>query len=204
MTSFRASALFLAIVLLSSVVPTPQGVQDSGSDRVGTPPVNDVAAATSLAGPGLPGAPEGPWGDGPRAASVTSNEPVRGRPGAPLSEAVRGPSVSALTPVPALIVYATGIIGYATWYRTPGYTAAAGPLLRVGDWRGTVVVVEHRGRSVAVTLTDSCLCGERAGLPTFLDLSDAAFRQLAPLSAGVIEVSVRVGGVTLPPTDATP
>lgn len=97
--------------------------------------------------------------------------------------------------------------GYATWYATPGYTAAAGPVLRDvlgSEWRGSVVVVEHHGKTVAVQLTDFCACGERAGLPTFLDLSDAAFAELAPLSAGVIEVSVEIGAQPLPPTDLPP
>ncbi len=47
---------------------------------------------------------------------------------------------------------------------------------------GTRLRVSHRGRAVVVTITDRCRC--------YLDLSKAAFRQLAPLSVGRIPVSV--------------
>jgi expansin (peptidoglycan-binding protein) len=68
------------------------------------------------------------------------------------------------------------------------------------------VTMCHDERCTTVTLTDWCACGSRAGEPTLLDLSDAAFRDLAPLSAGVIEVTIAVEGprMTLPPTDTLP
>jgi hypothetical protein len=72
--------------------------------------------------------------------------------------------------------------------------AAAGPALRRSlgkGWRGTRVAVCLDGRCVRVTLADWCACGPRHGRPTLLDLSDGAFRRLAPLSRGVIEVTVR-------------
>lgn len=84
--------------------------------------------------------------------------------------------------------------GYATWYATPGLTAAAGPELRgaLGDWRGQWVTVESGRSSVTVQITDWCACGERHGIPTLLDLSDAAFQELAPLSTGVVRVSIEI------------
>jgi len=101
---------------------------------------------------------------------------------------------------------ARSLRGLATWYDAgPGHYAAAGPVLRdaLGDFRGQSVTVCHDGRCTAVRLTDVCACGERAGVPTLLDLSADAFRDLAPLSAGVIDVSIELGGApTLPPTDA--
>ncbi len=104
-------------------------------------------------------------------------------------------------PVPALPA-PTGAIGsvllggFATWYTTPGLTAAAGPVLRdvLGpDWRGQWVEVESGSRSVTVRISDWCACRNRHGLPTLIDLSDAAFRELAPLSAGVVRVSIEIG-----------
>jgi hypothetical protein len=94
--------------------------------------------------------------------------------------------------------------GYATWYATPGYTAAAGPVLRdvLGDWRGQWITVESGDRSVTLQLTDWCACGERHGLPTLLDLSDAAFSELAPLSAGVVRVSIEIDAPPDPRDDA--
>jgi hypothetical protein len=95
--------------------------------------------------------------------------------------------------------------GWATWHDNgPGMYAAAGPDLRRAlgpGWRGTVVEVGGPGgASVRVRLTDSCACGERHGLPTFLDLSADAFAQLAPLDWGVVAVSIELVPV-LPATN---
>lgn len=65
------------------------------------------------------------------------------------------------------------------------------------------------GRCVTVRVVSYCACGTRHGKPTLIDLSPAAFRRLAPLSRGVIDVTVRpVGGGapigTIPPTDTQP
>lgn len=89
--------------------------------------------------------------------------------------------------------------GIASWYPARGLIAAAGPRLRVGHWRGSSVVVRAGARSVVVRLADWCQClGSR-----LLDLSDDAFRQLAPLSRGLVAVTVNVSGPapTLPATD---
>lgn len=85
--------------------------------------------------------------------------------------------------------------GTATWYCgsrcTRGYPgglyAAAGSELRTGAWRGRRVTVCAGERCVRVTLIDTCACkGER-----IIDLYADAFRQLAPLSRGVLKVTVR-------------
>ena len=86
--------------------------------------------------------------------------------------------------------------GYATWYAADGLIAAAGPALRRSlghGWRGQRVAVCLSGRCVRVTLADWCACGPRHGQPTLLDLSDDAYRRLAPLSSGVLRVTVRGG-----------
>lgn len=95
--------------------------------------------------------------------------------------------------LPEVLRGSKSLHGTATWYGTgPGRGhAAAGPLLRSAlgpDWRGTVVYVTHGSRTVRVALTDWCLCtGSRRRV---IDLSDEDFGALAPLSAGVIRVSV--------------
>jgi rare lipoprotein A (peptidoglycan hydrolase) len=94
--------------------------------------------------------------------------------------------------------------GYATWYDAPSkHDAAAGPLLRerLGDWRGRWVTVSSGGKNVTVRLTDWCACGSRHGSPTLIDLDDQAFRELAPLSRGVIRVTVEPVERALPATD---
>jgi hypothetical protein len=73
--------------------------------------------------------------------------------------------------------------------------------LRIGDWRGATVRV-CADRCIVTRLTDWCACGDRHGKATLIDLADADFARLAPLSAGVIEVSVEfVDSVKLPATD---
>jgi len=87
--------------------------------------------------------------------------------------------------------------GAATWYCKTGvsachhaypggFYAAAGPELRVGNWRGRHVRVCGNGSCVNVTLIDWCACGGNH----IIDLYSDAFRQLAPLSAGAVHVKV--------------
>lgn len=92
--------------------------------------------------------------------------------------------------------------GVATWYATPGLTGAAGPALRraLGHWRGQWVRV-CADRCVVVKLTDWCACGARGGRPTLVDLSDRAFAAIAPLVAGVVQVTVKPVRVAPPETD---
>ena len=62
------------------------------------------------------------------------------------------------------------------------YYAAAGPSLRVGDWRGRVVSVTANGRTIQVKLIDWCFCGG----DHFIDLYYDAFKALGmPSSAKV-------------------
>lgn len=82
-----------------------------------------------------------------------------------------------------------GTVGTASWYATgpDGLTAAAGPALRVGRWRGRrVSVCVSQGRCVSVRLVDWCQCyGRRV-----IDLSDDAFALLGDRSRGLLEVTV--------------
>ena len=89
------------------------------------------------------------------------------------------------------------VSGSASWYCQPGvsachyqysggFYAAAGPALRVGDWRGRAVRVCGGGGCVTVRLIDWCQCyGTRV-----IDLYSDAFRQIAPLSSGTTRVTV--------------
>lgn len=64
--------------------------------------------------------------------------------------------------------------------------AAAGPGLRVGDWRGRRVQVCGSGSCIVVRLIDWCACGDGR----VIDLYSDAFRRLAPLSTGELRVKV--------------
>lgn len=109
---------------------------------------------------------------------------------------------------------ATAVQGKASWYCgggsacTRGYppgtlAGAAGPALRVGDWRGRIVKVCNAGGDrktlcVRVQLVDWCACPRRV-----IDLYRSAFSRLASPSRGVLHVEVTWGGstITVPPTD---
>ena len=102
--------------------------------------------------------------------------------------------------------------GKATHYCLPGQrgtsycTRGYGPEDMVAaidrkdtPWRkGDRVLVTHGRRSVVVTIVDTCGCpGSR-----LIDLTSGAFRQLAPLSRGVIAVELTdAASIRLPATD---
>ena len=80
--------------------------------------------------------------------------------------------------------------GTATWFRSPSGVSAAGPALRAAlgpGWRGTRVKVCHGGRCLWTVLGDWCLCRD----DRVIDLHAPLFARLAPLSRGVLEVTVK-------------
>jgi len=83
----------------------------------------------------------------------------------------------------------TGISGTASWFASPRGVSAAGPALRTAlgpGWRGRQVSVCAGPACITVVLGDWCACSRRV-----IDLDDNQFARLAPLSRGVVEVSVR-------------
>jgi Lytic transglycolase len=79
--------------------------------------------------------------------------------------------------------------GVASWMPAPSGTAAAGPALRRAlgvHWRYQRVTVTAGGRSVVVLLNDWCACPRR-----LIDLSAGSFARLAPLSRGLVVVTIR-------------
>lgn len=107
-------------------------------------------------------------------------------------------SVTKVAPMPRASSTGKGARGSATWYCKTGvsachhaypggYYAAAGPELRVGNWRGRVVRVCGSGSCVNVRLVDWCACGGSH----IIDLYSDAFQRLAPLSSGAVQVTVR-------------
>ena len=86
--------------------------------------------------------------------------------------------------------------GRAAWYcnngsgcpagYSGGLYAAAGPGLRVGNWRGRVVTVCGNGNCINVKLVDWCACGGAR----VIDLFGAAYSRLAPLGTGTVAVKV--------------
>lgn len=158
----------------------------NATPRSGQPAVHPAA--------GLSGAPHRP-------AGMEALERGHGPHGPTATGASRDVDSSTRYPEPS----GAPLTGTATWYDAPSRTdAAAGPALRdlLGpDWRGSWVTVTSGSRSANVRLTDACACGDRNGQPTLLDLDDEAFAELAPLSRGVVRVTVeRLGDIALPET----
>lgn len=88
--------------------------------------------------------------------------------------------------------------GLATWYQDgPGLYGSV-ESWRYGDSPYPATVC-HAGSCVTVTVRGYCACGDRAGKQTVIDLSPEAFARLAPLSRGVIDVTLEVG-IRLPET----
>lgn len=102
-------------------------------------------------------------------------------------------------PAPRPPVAHTGASGVASWYCLPGVSpctagfaadgmyAAAGPALRVGNWRGRTVLICNAGQTcVSVVLIDTCQClGYR-----LVDLYAGVYRKLAGGSRGLGTVTV--------------
>jgi hypothetical protein len=107
-----------------------------------------------------------------------------------------------------LAVITQAQVGWATYHSTgrDGMYAAAGPSLRVGDWRGSQVSVQYGDREpVTVTLNDFCQCFEGTSDERAIDLSDEAWAAVTGRPPGKVKVVIRpVPAATLPPTDVQP
>ena len=132
-------------------------------------------------------------------ASWPSTEPARGVAGMPTALGTL-PISSPGEASGALARSRPTLSGQATWYCRPHrsactrgfpswghYAAACAPLRRLlgSGWRGRTVLVSRGGLTVRVRLIDSCSSRRRT-----IDLFASQFRQLAPLSRGVIRVRV--------------
>jgi hypothetical protein len=142
--------------------------------------------------------------EGPRQAprSLRAVPPVRIMPSAvPVAARSLAPSVTATMPAvdEASARTAAGTItGIATWFRSPQGVSAAGPALRSAlgpGWRGTSVQVCHDERCVVTVL------GDFMRADRLVDLDAPLFARLAPLSVGVLAVTLTV--IPEPPPTST-
>lgn len=172
----------------------PAPIPDDGTgfeEGTPTPEAPGLSAAPSEV------APHSPW-------PVLVSPSVAPRDEKVLPRHLRAPALSGPTPAPRPRQIAR-LEGPASWFCLPGRSActrgfaaggayaAAGPPIRAAlgaGWRGRVVLVA----GIRVKLIDWCACGGGR----LLDLYGSVFRQLAPLSAGVITVTVVVPRGTIP------
>lgn len=184
--------IFVLLALLAGIVLglwLDHGAQVAAIVRGEIPPavfrpVHAPAAAAVPVRPSPAPSPSGASMPGrilePRLTSSPAPRPVVDQP---------APERVTVTPRPVVVLGPTsGAHGPASWYDDPrkaGMYAAAGPALRVGDWRGRTVTV-CASTCFAVVLSDWCGCpGGRV-----IDLSSTAFKRLASLGRGVIQVTV--------------
>ncbi len=163
--------------------------------------------ANSVAGTSAP-LPSIDYGEPAAPVKIGDFQEVQQRsfePRAKPKQPVRAESLLKPTPKPKPAVASGGgsgrggrsVRGTASWYCKTGVSAchhaypgglyaAAGPALRVGNWRGRTVSVCGSGSCVNVKLIDWCACGSGR----VIDLYSDAFSRLAPLSSGTLSVRV--------------
>ena len=192
--TYRALLIILIALLmaLSAYVGFAVGITFAASrpSPVTSASLPDVQARTGAPSIGVK------EGSGSDAAGVADPDGAPTPPAAALEQ----PSASRLEPsaVPVRetanprLTVAKLAFGLASWHATgrDGLYAAAGPALRVGDWRGRQVEV-CAARCIVVTLNDWCLCVVD-GRERLLDLSDESFAALGDLRLGLLSVTVRV------------
>jgi len=197
---FVAAALVVALTTMSAGALSTATVP--GLPVPLDPSAFELIAATDLAAVQTPG-PAASRGPAPVIADFAN--PVRSFAPRPEPRLVVAPRVVAAAtprpapqPAPRIAAGASArATGPASWYCKPGVSAchyaysggmyaAAGPKLRVGNWRGRVVRVCGSGSCVTVKLIDWCACGGGR----VIDLYSDAFRRLAPLSQGTVKVTV--------------
>jgi rare lipoprotein A (RlpA)-like double-psi beta-barrel protein len=197
---FVAAGIVVAMVTLSAA-------SLSSATGPNPPAPLDQAAFELIAGSDLAHTaaifPEPAASRGPAPLIADFANPVRSfaaRPEPRLVVAPRVVTTAKAKPRPAFQAAADGTVrasGPASWYCKAGVSichhsypggmyAAAGPKLRVGNWRGRVVQVCGNGSCVSVKLIDWCACGGGR----VIDLYSDAFRRLAPLSKGTVRVTV--------------
>ncbi len=199
---FVAAALVVALVTLSAA-------SLSSATGPNPPAALDGTAFRLIAGSDLSNTaaklPEPAASRGPAPVIADFAIPVRSFAPRPEPNLAVAPRLAATPkpkpkPAPAFQAAPDGSVrasGIASWYCKPGVSichhaypggmyAAAGPKLRVGNWRGRVVRVCGNGSCVTVKLIDWCACGGGR----VIDLYSDAFRRLAPLSRGTVRVTV--------------
>ena len=203
MTLRRAGALAVLVAFATLTITTAATARPpSPSPTLDSQAFQPVELADSVAGNPEPlpsidyGVPASPVriGDFQNGAPSVEARSDRKQP-------VRPESVLKPTPKPKAATRAVGtghsVRGTASWYCKAGVSAchyaysggmyaAAGPALRVGNWRGRTVTVCGSGSCVNVKLIDWCACGSGRAI----DLYSDAFSRLAPLSSGTLSVRI--------------
>ena len=189
----------LAVALLAALIswPTPAtgtpptGAGDQPSFRL--VPLRGVDARGRPSPPAASSEPASPVPPTPLSASPSLRAVAR------LAAAAR-PKVDGTAPTTGLSLagQATTISGVASWFRSPAGVSAAGPRLRSAlgpGWRGT------RVRVCTATTCATTMLGDWMRADRLIDLDAPIFARLAPLSAGLVLVTVTP--ILTPPETST-
>ncbi len=169
-------ALVAAGLLLHLLLPDPAAASAFRPAPASSSPSGE--SAPSVAPLGRTGTPRD---SGLVPAAVTGDDRPAGAP-APSAAASPQPAPTVGAPVTGRIVR-----GVATWFRSPQGVSAAGPRLRSAlgpRWRGTTVRV-CAGEACVVTMLGDFMRADR-----LIDLDAPLFARLAPLSRGILTVTV--------------
>ena len=171
-----------ALALVALVLVTAWAAQTPRAALESIPAVSRPVGSVALDDPAQLGQPDSHPGARPA---------VRVRSGfAPPSRTVRmSASATGLMPAAQVPSGAAGttLRGWASWFRSPSNVSAAGPRLRAAlgpAWRGVHVRVCHADRCTLTVLGDTMRADR------LVDLDDDVFRALAPLSVGVLRVTL--------------
>ncbi len=168
---------YAAVGELVAVIAIAAGCIGAGSNLA----VLTVVRAAEAPRPALLVIPVDALRASPGVEHGASNGTDAGRTPAPLPESAGSrrsrPLDVARGTVGVLVSRSATLRGTASWYRQPGLVAAAGLL---SDW---------------------CQCYRGQRRERLVDLSDGAFSAIAPLVAGLVEVTVRPSRLRPPATD---
>lgn len=158
-----SGAAVFRMVTLSSTSSSPEPLRDHGSPSGGTAEVGDLAGRPSLIlDPAAPTEPATPPGDVAPDGELVVSDSQKHSDSASISNRL------------------SGLASYYDWH--PGEAAACAPFrAALPDWRGRTVWVS----GIAVRVTDFCPQTGRV-----IDLDAGTFARLAPLSQGLVSVTV--------------
>jgi hypothetical protein len=204
-TSRRLAAILLGLALVAG--PAAATIFGTGGDRAPVRSLSDQLRVRPAVSEPLTVICRRPAHDlasrpprfGPCGSPPAASVPVRLSGGAVKVRAGSGgsPTLSAPVQLDDGGGVSSASLGLASWYDDGAGLYAAVPGWQWGDTPYKLRVC-HEGRCVTVTVRDACRCpGSR-----LIDLSRDAFRRLAPLSVGVIVVTV-TGGAAAGPLPAT-
>jgi rare lipoprotein A len=197
----------LAFAVASTFAALPILVVDNLPVAADEPPAAEDVVALEMTGPEAPLTLERTTTTGPSSTSTTTEEPSTTTSEAPATTTTAAPTTTTAAPTTTTAAPSTTTTaptttttaapqvqaapnsesGQATWYRQPPRYAPGGCAHKTLPFGTVVTITSHRdGRQATCTVSDRGPYGPGR----IIDLDDDVFVQLAPLSTGVINVTI--------------